>query len=76
MTVQNVIANRWLNQVAGIVLVGMGIVGVSQPTPKMSLRCVEVAAMHRLAPVMKKSEVGRQLLAVYVGRDTACRRTI
>ena len=76
MTVQRLIANRWLNQVAGVVLVGMGIVGLSQPMPKISLHCMEDAAVHRLAPIMKRSEVGRQFLAVYVERDVACHRTI
>ncbi len=76
MTVQKLIANRWLNQVAGVVLAGMGIVGLSQPTPRMSLHCMEDAAMHRLAPIMKRTEVGRQFLAVYLERDATCHRMI
>ena len=68
--------NRWLNQVAGVVLVGMGIVALSQPAPKISLHCLETAAVHRLAPIAKRTEFGRQLLAVYVERNTECHRTI
>jgi len=74
MTMQKLISNRWLNQFAGVVLVGLGIVAMSQPGQAVSLHCVECAAMHRLAPIIKKSEVGRQILAVYVERDAACHR--
>lgn len=76
MQVEKIINNRWLNQVAGVVLVGMGIIGLSQPMPATSLRCLESVAVHRLAPIVRKTEVGRQFLAVYVGRDTECHRTI
>jgi len=70
------IANRWLNQVAGVVLVGTGIVALSAPAPKVSLHCLEDAAIHRLAPIVRKTEVGRQFLAVYLERDAACHRSI
>lgn len=76
MTVQKMIANRWLSQVAGVVLVGVGIVGISQPTPRISLHCMEDGAIHRLTPIMKRTEVGRQVLAVYVERDAERHRTI
>jgi len=81
MSVQNLFrgqsgSGRWMHQVAGVVLAGVGIIGVSQPTARVSLHCLEDAAIYRLAPVMKKSEVGRQFLAMYVERDTACHRTI
>jgi hypothetical protein len=73
---QKSIANRWMNQVAGVVLVGMGIVGLSGPTPKVSWHCLEDAAVHRLAPIAKRSQVGRQFLAVYMEREAECHRTI
>jgi len=76
MKLNKIRANRWVNQVTGVVLVGMGIVALSQPTPKLSLHCLEDAAICRLAPIVRKTEVGRQLLAVYVERDTECHRTI
>jgi hypothetical protein len=71
-----VTANRWFNQVSGVVLVGMGIVALTKPAPQISLRCLETAAVHRLAPVVSKTEVGRQVLAMYCGSDTSCRRTL
>lgn len=76
MKLNKIISNRWLNQVSGVVLVGMGIVGLSQPTPKISLHCLEDAAIYRLAPLARKTEVGRQILAVYVERDAECHRAI
>jgi len=76
MNSRRLISNRWLNQVAGVVLVGTGLVALSHPMPKLSLHCVEAAAIHRLAPIARKSEVGRQVLALYVERDSACHRSI
>ncbi len=76
MSAKQVISSRWMHQVAGVVLAAVGIIGLSQPKPKMSLHCLEDAAVHRLAPIMKKSEVGRQVLAVYLERDAECHRTI
>jgi len=76
MSTQKFIASRWMHQVAGVVLMGVGIIGLSQPTARVSVHCLEDAAVHRLAPLMKKTDVGRQLLAVYVERDSACHRTI
>jgi hypothetical protein len=75
-TASKVTANRWFNQISGVVLVGMGIVALTKPAPQMSLRCLETAAVHRLAPMVSKTEVGRQVLAMYCGSDSACRRTI
>jgi hypothetical protein len=69
-------ANRWLTQVSGVVLVGVGIVALAQPGPKISMQCLESAAFHRLAPIVGKSEVGRQVLAMYCDGDTTCRRTL
>ncbi len=76
MSAQRVISNRWLHQIAGVMLAGMGIVALSQPTPAMSLRCLEDAAVHRLAPVVSKTEVGRQVLAVYARSNAECPGTI
>ncbi|MGZ4788314.1 MAG: hypothetical protein ACXVZX_07315 [Terriglobales bacterium] len=67
-------SNRWMHQVAGIVLAGVGIIGVSQPTAKVSIHCLEDAAVYRLAPIAKRTEVGRQLLAMYTERDASCHR--
>jgi len=76
MSAKQVITSRWMHQVAGVVLAGVGIIGLSQPSAKASLHCLEDAAVYRLAPIMKRSEVGRQVLAVYVERDVQCHRTI
>jgi len=76
MKARNVMTNRWLNQMAGVMLAGFGIIALSQPAPTMSLHCLEDAAVCRLAPIVRKTEVGRQLLSVYVERDTECHRTI
>ncbi len=76
MKARRFMANRWLNQMAGVMMAGVGIIALSQPTPTMSLHCLEDAAICRLAPIVEKTEVGRQLLSVYVERDTECRRTI
>jgi hypothetical protein len=65
-----------MGQVAGVMLVGIGIVGVSGPTPKVSIHCLEDAAVHRLAPIAKKSSLGRQFLAVYMERDAECHRSL
>jgi hypothetical protein len=72
---QNV-ANRWMGQVAGVVLVGVGLVALSTPMQHVSLHCLEDAAVYRLAPLAKKSQLGRQILAVYLERDAECHRTI
>jgi len=76
MSTRALIANRWLHQVAGVMLAGIGIVALSQPAPTMSLHCLEDAAVCRLTPIVSKTEVGRQVLAVYFKHDTECHRTI
>ena len=76
MKARKLMASRWLNQITGVMLAGIGIVALSQPAPSMSLHCLEDAAVCRLAPIVRKTEVGRQLLSVYVERDSECRRTI
>jgi hypothetical protein len=76
MSARALIANRWIHQVTGVMLAGIGIVALSRPAPTMSLHCIEDAAVCRLAPIVSKSEVGRQMLAMYFEHDTECRRTI
>lgn len=76
MKARELMANRWLNQLAGVMLAGAGIVALSQPAPTMSLHHLEDAAVCRLAPIVSKTEVGRQVLSIYVQRDGDCRRTI
>lgn len=76
MEARKLLANRWLNQMAGVMLAGAGIIALSQPAPTMSLHCLEDAAVCRLGPIVRKTEVGRQLLSVYVERDLECHRTI
>lgn len=76
MSAQKIISNRWLNHATGVVLMGVGIIALSQPTPKASLHCLEDAAVSRLAPIVSKTEVGRQLLSMYVERDEECHRSI
>ena len=76
MSAKKIVGSRLMHQVAGVVLAAVGIIGLSQPGPKVTLHCLEDAAVYRLAPIMRKSEVGRQVLAVYVKRDAQCHRTI
>ncbi len=76
MNVLQVGTSRWMHQVAGVVLAGVAIIGLSQPTAKATMHCLEDAAVYRLAPTMERSEIGRQILAVYVKRDGMCHRTI
>jgi hypothetical protein len=66
------IANRWYSQVAGIALIALGIAGLSVPPPTVALHGLEEKAVRRLAPVVSKSEIGRQILAVFVARDVEC----
>jgi hypothetical protein len=68
--------NRWTGQVAGVVLVGMGIVGLSLPAPTVPWHCLKDVAVHKLAPIARRSEMGRQFLAVYMEGDAQCHRTI
>jgi hypothetical protein len=70
------IANRWYSQVAGIALIAVGIVGLSVPAPTAALHGLEERAVRRLAPVVRKTEIGRQILAVYVARDVECHRSL
>ncbi|HUN90058.1 MAG TPA: hypothetical protein VMU28_14765 [Terriglobales bacterium] len=67
--------SRWLDRVTGVALVGFAFVALVQPAPKVTIHCLESAAVHRLAPVVRKSAIGRQLLSVYCGNQQ-CSRTI
>jgi hypothetical protein len=70
------IANRWYGKVAGIALVGLGIVLTSVPAPTGALHSLEDKAVHQLAPLMGRSEVGRQFLTMYEQRDNECHRSL
>jgi hypothetical protein len=70
------IANRWYSQVAGLALIALGITGLSLPAPTAALRVLEDKAVRQLAPVAAKSEIGRELLAVYVARNVECHRSL
>lgn len=70
------IANRWYSQVAGIALIAFGITGFSLPAPTAALHSLEDKAIHQLAPVVGKTEIGRQILAVYVARNVECHRSL
>ena len=76
MKARRLMANRWLNQMGGVMLVAVGIIALSQPAPTMSPHCLEAAAISRLVPIVRKTELGRQVLSVYVQRDKECRATI
>ncbi len=67
--------SRWLDRVTGLGLVGFAFIALIQPAPRVSLRCLESAAVQRLAPVVSKTAVGRQLLSMYCGTQE-CGRTI
>jgi hypothetical protein len=70
------IANRWYSQVAGLALIAFGIAGLSLPAPSVAFHSLEDKAVQKLAPVVGKTEIGRQLLAVYVARDIECHRSL
>jgi len=74
MNARKLTGHRWINQVAGVVLMGAGVIAISQPAPRMSLCSLESAALHRLAPIARRTEVGRQVLAIYVERGDTCHR--
>lgn len=70
------IASRWYGKLAGVALIAFGITATSLPAPTGALHCVEDQAVNQLAPFMGKTEIGKQILAVYVARDTECHRTL
>lgn len=70
------IANRWYGQVAGVALIAMGIAGLSLPAPTTALRGLEDRAIRQLKPVVAKTEVGKQMLAIYAARESECRSSL
>jgi hypothetical protein len=70
------IANRWYSQVAGIALIALGLAGFSVPAPDAVLHSLEDKAVQRLAPIVQKSAVGRQIVSAYVARDAECHRSL
>jgi len=68
--------NRWYSQVAGVALVAMGITGLSVPAPTTALHGLEDKAIRQLAPMVSKTEVGKQMLAIYTARDNECHRSL
>ncbi len=76
MTTAKHIADRWYGKVIGIALIAFGIGFTSVPAPTGALHGLEDKAMHRLAPMMGKSEIGKQILAIYVERDAQCHSAI
>ena len=76
MTAAPKIASRWYSQVAGVALIAMGITGLSLPAPTTALHGLEDKAIQQLAPVVSKTEVGKQMLAIYAARDSECHRSL
>ena len=70
------IASRWYSQVAGVALIAMGITGLSLPAPTTALHGLEDKAIQQLAPVVSKTEVGKQMLAICAARDSECHRSL
>ena len=70
------IASRWYSQVAGVALIAMGITGLSLPAPTTALHGLEDKAIQQLAPMVSKTEVGKQMLAIYAARDSECHRSL
>jgi hypothetical protein len=70
------IANRWYGKMAGIALIAFGIAITSVPAPTGAIHSLEDKAVYQLAPIISNTEIGRQLVAVYVARDTQCHREL
>ncbi len=70
------IANRWFSQVAGVALIAMGITGLSVPAPTTALRGLEDKAIRQLAPVVAKTDIGKQMLALYNAHDSQCHQSL
>jgi hypothetical protein len=71
------IANRWYGKLAGVALIAFGIGFTSVPAPTSALlHCLEDKAVYEIAPLMGKTEIGKQFLAVYVASDSECHRTL
>lgn len=76
MKARKLISHQWLNQMGGMMMVAVGIIALAQPAPTISLHCLENAAIQRLTPIVSKTELGRQVLSVYVEQNAQCRETI
>jgi len=76
MKAAKTIANRWYSQVAGVALIALGIAGLSVPAPTAALHGLEDKAIQQLAPVVSKTELGKQMLAIYAARDNECHRSL
>jgi hypothetical protein len=74
MSAAKQIANRWYGKLAGVALIALGIAVTSLPAPTGALHSLEDSAVYGLAPLMNQSDIGREILAVYVARDTECHR--
>jgi len=70
------IADRWYSQVAGVALIALGIAGLSVPAPTAALHGLEDEAIRQLAPMVSKTELGKQMLAIYAERDNECHRSL
>ncbi len=70
------IASHWYSQVAGVALIALGITGLSVPAPTTALHGLEDKAVRELAPIVSKSEIGRQMLEIYAERDAECHRSL
>lgn len=69
-------ANRWYGQIAGVALIAMGITGLSVPAPTAALRGLEDRAIRQLRPVVAKTEIGKQMLAIYAAHESECRSSL
>lgn len=70
------IANRWYSQVAGIALIAVGITGFSLPAPTTALHCLGDKAVKQAATMIGKTELGRELIAIYTASDIECHRSL
>ncbi len=71
MTAAKNIANRWYSQLAGIALIAFGIAGLPIPAPTAALHRVEAKAVSGLVPLVEKTDVGKQFLALYVSHNVS-----
>ncbi len=65
-------AGSWFGKVAAVAMAAFMMIVSSAPSPREAIHGLEDRAVQRLTPVMSRTEVGRQVLAVYVERDKEC----
>jgi len=65
-------AGSWFGKVAAVAMAAFMMIASSAPSPREAIHGLEDKAVRQLAPVMSRTEVGRQVLAVYVERDKEC----